>query len=85
MIWGSPAFKAGIITGTQIVAVNGVSFDIAELKRTLKDKGPLDILIKADRHYRSVHVDYAGGLRYPHLERVAGTPAFLDAILTPRK
>ena len=85
VIWGSPAFRAGIVTGTQIVAVNGVSFDMAELKRTLKDKGPLDILIKADRHYRSVHVDYAGGLRYPHLERIAGTPAYLDAILTPRK
>ncbi len=85
VIWGSPAFKAGIVTGTQLVALNGVSFDLGELKQTLRDKGPLDILMKADRHYRSVHVDYQGGLRYPHLERVAGTPAYLDAILTPRK
>ena len=85
VIWGSPAFKAGIVTGTQIVAVNGMSFDLDELKQTLRDHGPLNILLKADRHYRTVHVDYAGGLRYPHLERIAGAPAYLDAILAPRK
>ncbi len=85
VIWGSPAFRAGIVTGTQIVAVNGVSFDLGELRQTLKARAPLDILLRADRHYRSVHVDYAGGLRYPHLQRIAGTPAYLDDILAPRR
>ena len=85
VIWGSPAFKAGIIVGTQIVAVNGVAFDVDTLKQTLKAKAPLDILMKADQHYRSVTVDYQGGLRYPHLERIAGTPAYLDDILAPRR
>jgi hypothetical protein len=28
-------------------------------------------------------VDYHGGLRFPHLERVESTPNRLDAILAP--
>ena len=30
-------------------------------------------------------LDYRGGLRYPHLEKVDGTPDRLDAILAPSK
>jgi hypothetical protein len=30
-------------------------------------------------------VDYHGGLQYPHLVRVAGTPDYLSEIITPRK
>jgi len=30
-------------------------------------------------------VNYHGGLRYPHLERLPGTPALLDDLLAPRK
>jgi hypothetical protein len=32
-----------------------------------------------------VAIDYHGGLRYPHLERVPGTPALLDDILAAKK
>ena len=34
--------------------------------------------------YRTFAVSYFEGLRYPKLERVARTPARLDAILAPR-
>jgi predicted metalloprotease with PDZ domain len=89
VIWDSPAFKAGISVGTQIVAVNGVAFETDAFKQVLKDartdKAPIEILLKADRHYRTVRVDYHDGLRYPHLERVANTPDYLGAILTARK
>ena len=88
VIWGSPAFKAGLAVGTQIVAVNGVSFDADTLKQTLRDgatgTAPIEILLKADRHYRTARIDYHGGLRYPHLERVAASPDYLGAILTAR-
>jgi hypothetical protein len=33
---------------------------------------------------RDVTIDYHGGLRYPHLERIAGTPDRLSALLNPR-
>jgi hypothetical protein len=32
---------------------------------------------------KTVSLDYHGGLRIPHLERVDGTPARLDDILKP--
>ncbi|MGH8234341.1 MAG: hypothetical protein ACREPU_09115, partial [Rhodanobacteraceae bacterium] len=30
-------------------------------------------------------IDYAGGLRYSHLQRFAGTPDYLDDIIAPVK
>jgi hypothetical protein len=36
-------------------------------------------------HYRTVRLDYHGGLRYPRLEREATAPARLDQIFTPRE
>ena len=34
--------------------------------------------------YSNITLDYRGGLRYPKLERVAGTPDHLSALLAPR-
>ena len=82
--WGGPAFEAGLITGTTIVAVNGLAYDADKLQDAIKARGALELLVKTGDHVRSVSVAYTGGLRYPHLERVAGTAGRLDAILTPR-
>jgi hypothetical protein len=35
--------------------------------------------------YRTVKVDWHGGLRYSHLERVEGTPDRLAALYAPRR
>ncbi len=88
VIWGSPAYKAGISVGTEIVAVNGAAFDPDDLLRAITDakttKAPIELLLKAQDHYRTVRIDYHGGLRYPHLERIPGsTGGSLDAILAP--
>jgi predicted metalloprotease with PDZ domain len=89
VIWDGPAFKAGLSEGTQIVAVNGESYDADLLKDTIKaaatGTAPIELLVKAKDSYRTVRIDYHGGLRYPHLERVEGTPARLDDILEARK
>lgn len=45
---------------------------------------PIQLLVKRGDHYEALAVSYHGGLRYPHLERVAGAPALLDAILAAR-
>ena len=82
--WEGPAFNAGLITGSTIVAVNGLAYDADKLKDAIKAGTPLDLLVKVGDHVRAVRVNYTGGLRYPHLERIAGTPARLDAILTPK-
>ena len=88
ILWEGPAFKAGLIGGTTLVAVNGTAYTPAGLKAALtagKGKGGgVDLLVKSGDQYRTVRVAYDGGLRYPHLVRDgAGAPS-LDAIAAPR-
>ncbi len=88
--WDGPAFKAGLIPGTQLVAVNGTAYDADDLKDVLKaaaspGAAPIELLVKNGDRYRTVSIDYHGGLRYPHLERIADVPSRLDDILTARK
>ena len=55
---------------------------VRECMRTHRN---VELLIKDGSRYRSVKIDYRGGLRYPRLEKIAGVPSRLDDILTPRK
>jgi hypothetical protein len=45
---------------------------------------PVELLVKAGKHVRSVTSAYSDGLRYPHLERAEGKRARLDEIYAPR-
>ena len=86
--WDGPAFKAGLTVGGKLLAVNGIAYDADRLKEAItaaKTGGPLDLIIKNGDHFRTVRVDYRGGLRYPRLERDASVPARLDHILAPRE
>jgi predicted metalloprotease with PDZ domain len=87
--WEGPAFKAGLTEGTQIVAVNGQAFvgdDLTDQVKRAKDgAAPIELLVRDKDEFRTVRLDYHGGLRYPRLERIDGAPASLDAILAPRK
>jgi predicted metalloprotease with PDZ domain len=87
-LWDSPAFKAGLTVGDKIVAVNGIAFDPDRLKEAItaaRTGAPLALLIKDGDHYRTAALDYRGGLRYPRLERIEGTPDRLSAIYAPLK
>ena len=46
---------------------------------------PIKLLLKREDQFVTVSLDYHGGMRYPHLERVEATPDRLDAILAPSK
>jgi predicted metalloprotease with PDZ domain len=86
--WNSPAFKAGLVPGMQITAVNGTAFK-RELLRTAitdaeKSPEPIKFLVKRDDQFETISVDYHGGLRYPKLERIAASPDFLDEILAAK-
>ena len=87
--WDSPAFDAGLGSGTQVVAVNGQAYDKDVLADAVKAaKGattPIELLVKEFDRYRSVRIDYHGGLRYPRLERIEGRPDYLTSILGARK
>jgi predicted metalloprotease with PDZ domain len=85
--WASPAFKAGITPDMHLQAVNGQTYTPTVLRSMLvtaeKTSTPLQLLLKRGDTFLTVAIDYHGGLRYPHLERVNGTPDRLDAILAP--
>ena len=87
--WDSPAFDAGLGSGTQVIAVNGQACDKDVLADAIKAaKGgtaPIELMVKEFDRYRTVAIDYHGGLRYPHLERIAGKPDLLTPILSARK
>jgi len=88
VLWDSPAFNAGLTVGTQIAAVNGRDFDPDALKDAIKaaaGNGPApDLLIHDGDAYRTVKLDWHGGLRYPRLEKVGTGQGTLDALLAPR-
>ena len=88
VLWDGPVFKAGLTSGTQVVAVNNIAFEGDKLKAAVqaaKNNGlAVEFLIRQGDLYRSVRIDYRGGLRYPHLERIPRTDALLHDILTKR-
>ena len=88
VVWNSPAFKAGLTTGTSLIAVNGVAYKKELLDQALIDArehhAPIQLLVRNMNNFRTVTVDYTGGPRYPDLERIAGTPDLLAEIFKPR-
>jgi predicted metalloprotease with PDZ domain len=86
--WDSPAFKAGMTPEMQLQAVNDQAFSVSSLREAMlaaeQSNAPIKLLVKRDGEFLTFNVDYHGGLRYPHLERVESAPDRLDAILAPR-
>ncbi len=84
---GSPADKAKLGPGMQIVAVNSRQYSGALLNDAIRDaKGntnPISLIVVNTGVYKVLALDYHDGLRYPHLERVESTPDRLDDILKP--
>jgi predicted metalloprotease with PDZ domain len=87
--WGSPAFEAGLTSGWEIVAVNGRSASPGVISEAITaSKGnttPIEMMLKNGDRFRTVRFDYHDGLRYPHLERIEGTPDRLGDIFAPRR
>ena len=85
---GLPAYAAGVSNGMKIVAVNGRRFSNDELKRAIAGSKtattPLEFIVDNGGYFKTVRIDYHGGLRYPHLERVPGKEDGLTPIAAPR-
>ncbi len=88
VLWGSPAFDAGLTVGTKILAVNGRAYDAKTLKAAITAaKGtnkPIDLAVRSGDIYRTVQLNWHGGLRYPRLVPSATGPHTLDALLAPK-
>ena len=82
---GSPAWKAGMAPGMKIAAVDGQAYtdDVLKYVSTQAEHstGPTAFLVQADGWYRTLDIDYHGGPKYPHLERVPGTADMLAKIM----
>jgi len=87
--WDGPAFKAGIAPTSTLLAVNGQQYKPERLKDAVvaakSGNAPIELLLRNGDEYRSFRIDYRDGLKYPHLERIAGAPDRLSAILAARK
>lgn len=86
--WDSPAYQAGLAPQMTLVAVNMESYSPERLAAAItankQGQAPIQLLVREGERFRSVSIDYRGGLRYPRLERIAGTPDLLSRILAPR-
>ena len=85
--WNGPADKAGVAPGEKIIAINGQVFSPDVLKQAIQGaKGntePIHLILQTDAYVVNADIDYHDGERYPSLQRVNGTPDYLDDITTP--
>jgi predicted metalloprotease with PDZ domain len=86
VIYGSPAYAAGIGPGMKLVAINGRAWSrdvLLDALRTSKDsQQPIDLLVENAKFFKTYSIAYHDGIRNPHLERIQG-PDVLGEILTP--
>jgi len=96
VVWGSPAFQAGLTAGATLLAVNGRSYKAERLKDAItaakaddksdnKSAGKIELLVKVGDLYRTVPITWRGGLRYPQLERIEGSADRLSLLFAPLK
>jgi len=87
--WDGVAFEAGLSGNSTIVAVNSRAYKPELLKAAVKaakdGKAPIELLVRKGPTYRTIALDYHGGLRYPRLERIAGSKDRLETILQALK
>ncbi|MBC7938571.1 MAG: M61 family metallopeptidase, partial [Chitinophagaceae bacterium] len=86
--WGGPAFEAGVSSNASVLAVNQRAYKPELLKEAItanrSGAAPIELLLREGDLFRSVRIDYRGGLRYPRLERLAGVEDRLSKLLAPR-
>ena len=86
VIYGSPAYAAGIGPGMKLVAINGRAWSrdvLLDALRSSKDsQQPIDLLVENAKFFKTYSIAYHDGIRNPHLERIEG-PDVLGEILTP--
>ena len=89
ILWGGLAYQAGLGAGWDLVAVNdrAASAEVLREAVTAAKSGttPITLIIRNGDRFRTVSFDYRGGLRYPRLERIEGTPDRIGDILSARR
>jgi predicted metalloprotease with PDZ domain len=87
-VWqGMPAYAAGLGPRMKILAVDGRAYSADALNDAIahpKD-GKISVVAQNFDSVQTYEISYAGGLRYPHLERIPDTHDYLSGILAPLK
>ena len=88
VLWGSPAFTAGLAPGMFLVAVDGRKFDPEGMDELLRNaqsgKAPIEILARNYDSYSTFKVDYRDGPKYPHLTRITQEKDRLGEIIAAK-
>jgi predicted metalloprotease with PDZ domain len=88
VIWDGPAFRSGLTTATDILAVNGRAYSDDTLRDAVSTseggKDPIKLIIRSGRVVREVSIQWNGGLRYPRLDKIGVGESSLDKLLTPQ-
>ena len=84
---GSPAWRAGLAPGMHVLAVDNQEFSADvfayAIKKAQHSDAPISLITSQTGWFQTLSLDYHDGLRYPHLERIEGTPDMLAAIMAP--
>ncbi|MGB8590081.1 MAG: hypothetical protein WA755_13820 [Candidatus Acidiferrales bacterium] len=88
VIHGSVSYNAGIGPGMRIAGVGGRQFSPETLREAVDaarlSTEPINLLVANGAYFRTYPVDYHGGERYPHLERVGAGADLLSDIIKPQ-
>jgi predicted metalloprotease with PDZ domain len=81
---GSPADRAGLAYGMQLIAVNGRKWSADTLRDAIKQakssKAPIEFLAESGDYFQTYRLDYHAGERYPHLQAITGKTDILTDI-----
>jgi predicted metalloprotease with PDZ domain len=84
---GSIAARSGITPGSHIIAINGRAYSTSRLRDVVKGSAtattPMEIIVRNGDFFTTASIDYHGGERYPHLERIAGKADWMEALVKP--
>jgi predicted metalloprotease with PDZ domain len=80
---GSPAWEAGLGPQMKILAVDGRAYSPDVLNEAIAHPpdGKISLVIRNFNTVETREIHYAGGVRYPHLERIPGSHDYLSEIL----
>lgn len=87
VIPGSPAATAGLVPGAMLIAVNGRRYTREALLTAVRESKdvttPIQLIFSSGEFVSTGSVNYHGGLRYPHLERISASPDWLTELEKP--
>lgn len=86
---GSAAWNAQLGPQMTVLAVDGQHYSPDVLHYAIRQaqhaKAPISFVIEQNGWVSTYRVNYHGGLRYPHLERIPGTQDMLAKIMAPHR